>query len=282
LHGHRLILPYESHRGRGLPLTALAIDYGPNGRVRKHRHPVNQLIYAVRGVMVIQTAGGQWVVPPTRALWMPALVTHAIRLVGYVRMRTVYVQPSSAASLPAECAVVSVSPLLSALVLEAVNVALPYIEDSRDGRLMRLLIDEIVQMPTLPLNLPYPSDPRLRVIHERIVKAPDDQSSAAHWARILGLDPRTIHRLFVRETGLTFGQWRRQARLLAALEMLAKGERIVDIALAVGYSSPTAFSTMFHRQFGAPPTSYFEAASPTRSATAGAPLDPARSRFPAP
>jgi AraC-like DNA-binding protein len=246
-------------------VTALAIDYGPNGRVRKHRHPVSQLIYAVRGVMVVQTADGQWVVPPTRALWMPALVTHGIRMVGHVRMRTVYVQPRGAPGLPAECAVVTVSPLLSALILEAVNARLPYTQDSRDGRLMRLLIDEVVQLPTLPLNLPYPSDPRLRVIHERILKAPDDPSTLAMWARTFRLDPRTIHRLFVRDTGLTFGQWRRQARLLAALEMLARGERIVDIALAVGYRSPTAFSTMFHRQFGAPPTAYFEAVGPSHS-----------------
>jgi AraC-like DNA-binding protein len=146
-----------------------------------------------------------------------------------------------------------------------VNARLPYTQDSRDGRLMRLLIDEVVQLPTLPLNLPYPSDPRLRVIHERILKAPDDPSTLAMWARTFRLDPRTIHRLFVRDTGLTFGQWRRQARLLAALEMLARGERIVDIALAVGYRSPTAFSTMFHRQFGAPPTAYFEAVGPSHS-----------------
>jgi AraC-like DNA-binding protein len=246
-------------------VTALAIDYAPNGRVRKHQHPVNQLIYAVRGVMVIQTANGQWVVPPTRALWMPASVTHGIRMVGHVRMRTVYVQPRGAPGLPTACAVVTVSPLLSALILEAVNIQLPYAQDSRDGRLMRLLIDEVVQLPTLPLNLPYPSDPRLRVIHERISTMPDDPSTAATWARKFRLDPRTIHRLFVRDTGLTFGQWRRQARLLAALEMLARGERIVDIALAVGYSSPTAFSTMFHRQFGAPPTSYFEAVGSSTS-----------------
>jgi AraC-like DNA-binding protein len=148
--------------------------------------------------------------------------------------------------------------LLSALILEAVKIEPPYALDSREGRLMRLMIDEIVQMPSLPLNLPSPSDHRLRVIHERIIREPDDSTTAAQWARTLGLDPRSIHRLFVRDTGLTFGQWRRQARLLAALEMLAKGERIVDIALAVGYRSPTAFSTMFHRQIGAPPTSYFE------------------------
>jgi AraC-like DNA-binding protein len=259
LRAPHLTLPFETHKGRGLPVTALSVDYGPNDRVRNHQHPVGQLIYAVRGVMVIHTAIGQWVVPTTRALWMPGSMTHAIRMVGRVRMRTIYVRPNSSPGLPPACAVVAVSPLLSALILEAVNVRLPYAEDSRDGRLMRLLIDEIVQMPALPLNLPYPADPRLRVIHERIKTAPEDPSTAAQWARTFRLDPRTIHRLFVRDTGLTFGQWRRQARLLAALEMLAKGERIVDIALAVGYRSPTAFSTMFHRQFGAPPTSYFEA-----------------------
>jgi AraC-like DNA-binding protein len=256
-------LPFETRDGRGLPVTALAVDYAPNDRVRRHKHPVGQLIYAVRGVMAIRTAIGQWIVPTTRALWMPGFMTHAIRMVGHVRMRTVYVDPNASPGLPAPCAVVAVSQLLSALIVEAVNVRLPYTQDSRDGRLMRLLIDEIVQMPTLPLNLPYPSDPRLRVIHDRIMKTPDDPSTAADWARTFRIDPRTIHRLFVRDTGLTFGQWRRQARLLAALEMLARGERIVDIALAVGYTSPTAFSTMFHRQFGAAPTAYFEAvASP--------------------
>jgi AraC-like DNA-binding protein len=123
---------------------------------------------------------------------------------------------------------------------------------------MRLLLDEIVQMPVLPLNLPTPSDPRLRVIHNRIKASPDDPNTLAQWARVFRLNPRTIQRLFLRETGLSFGQWRRQARLLAALEMLARGERIVDIALAVGYGSPTAFSTMFRRQFGSPPASYFD------------------------
>jgi AraC-like DNA-binding protein/quercetin dioxygenase-like cupin family protein len=261
-------LPFATRKGRTLPVTAMAVDYGPKDLVRSHQHPVGQLIYAVRGVMVVQTAVGRWVVPTTRALWMPALVTHAIRMVGHVRMRTVYVRPdasphqqTASAHLPAACAVVAVSALLSALIVEAVNVRLPYKKDSRDGRLMRLLIDEIVQMPELPLKLPYPSDPRLRVIHERIMAAPDDPTTVAHWARQFRLDPRTIHRLFVHDTGLTFGQWRRQARLLMALEMLARGERIVDIALAVGYSSPTAFSTMFHRQFGAPPTAYFQPAT---------------------
>jgi AraC-like DNA-binding protein len=252
------LLPFETRKGRTLPVTATAMDYGPKYLVKPHRHPVGQLIYAVRGVMVVSTAVGQWVVPATRALWMPASMVHAIRMVGHVRMRTIYVRRDSALNLPSACAVVAVSTLLRSLILEAVSVQLPYADGSRDSRLMRLLIDEIVQMPVLPLNLPIPSDPRLRVIHDKIKASPDTPNTIAQWARQFRLNPRTVQRLFLGETGLSFGQWRRQARLLAALEMLARGERIIDIALAVGYSSPTAFSTMFRRQFGAPPSLFFD------------------------
>ena len=256
---HRAASPFGTRSGAAMPVTALALDYRPREVVRRHRHPVAQLIYAVRGVMVVKTTSGQWIVPSTRALWMPAAMSHSIRMVGHVRMRTIYVKPAAAPGLPSACSVVGVSPLLNALILEAVGVRLPYRSDSRDGRLMALLIDEILALPSLELSLPFPSDPRLRVIHAEIIRVPDDLSTAAQWAHRLRLDPRTLHRLFVKDTGLTFGQWRRQARLLTALEMLARGERIVDIALAVGYRSPTAFSTMFQRQLGAPPTVYFKA-----------------------
>lgn len=175
-----MTLPFETRKGQMPPVTAVAANYRPKDRVRSHKHPVGQLIYAVRGVTVVQTASGQWVVPTTRALWVPACMTHSIRMVGHVRMRTIYIRPDASPQLPNDCIVVAVSALLNALILEAVNVRHPYAADSRDGRLMRLLIDEIVQMPGRPLNLAYPSDPRLRVIHERIMAVPDDPRSVAH------------------------------------------------------------------------------------------------------
>lgn len=249
--------PYAERAGREMPVTTLALDYWPNERVARHKHPVCQLIYAVSGVMVVGTPGAQWIVPPTRAVWVPAGIDHAIRMVGHVRMRTAYVRLDAASNLPNRCAVVAVSALLRELVLEAIAVKLPYSPDSRAGHLVRLLLDEIVQVPSLPLGLQIPTDRRLRIIHQTIARHPDDPTTASEWARKVSLDPRTIHRLFVRETGLTFGQWRQQARLLAALELIAQGETIVNVALAVGYRSPTAFATMFQRQLGTSPSRYF-------------------------
>lgn len=208
--------------------------------------------------MVITTRDGQWIVPATRAVWVPAGIDHSIRMVGRVAMRTLYVRPGAACALPEHCAVVAVSALLRELILAAIEIVLPYASQSRAGRLMRLALDEIVQMETLPLNLPFPKDPRLRLISESITRQPDDPTTAQQWALKLAIDPKTIRRVFLRETGLTFGKWRQQARLLKALEMLAKGERILEVALSVGYDSPSAFATMFQRQLGRPPSAYFQ------------------------
>ena len=250
-------LPFASDPGRTMPVTALGVDYEAREEIRPHRHEVCQLIYAIRGVMVVSTSAGEWILPATRAIWVPADVEHSIRMVGPVAMRTLYIQPSAVRELPRDCAVVAVSALLRELILEATKVALPYRMRSRNGRLMVLLLDEIVQMRALPLSLPATSDPRLRVIENAIRSNPDEQTTALEWALRMGVDPKTVHRVFLRETGLSFARWRQQARLLRAVELLARGERIVDIALEVGYRSPTAFSTMFQRQFGCSPSVFF-------------------------
>ena len=80
----------------------------------------------------------------------------------------------------------------------------------------------------------------------------------ADWGQQLGVDEKTIQRLFRKETGMTFGQWRQQARLMQALERIALGERIIDVAGTLGYDSPSAFASMFKRQFGITPSQFFK------------------------
>lgn len=240
-----------------VPVSGKAVDYPSGHVVPRHSHPTCQLIHAVRGVMVVSAQGDQWVVPPTRGLWMPAREAHGIRMVGDVQVRTVYIRPDASAHLPAGCQVVGISPLLRELILAAIDVAQPYGPDTRDGRLMQLLLDEVAVLPSLPLRLPRPADAGLRAICRTLADTPDDASTLTDWAGRLGIDAKTIQRRFVRETGMTFGQWRQQARLIAALEQLASGAKVVDVALNLGYSSPSAFATMFKRQFGASPSAYF-------------------------
>lgn len=248
---------YRSYDRSPMPVTAMAADYQSGHITARHRHPHAQLVHAVRGVMVVATAEGQWIVPPTRGMWVPGGTDHWIRMVGNVGMRTAYIRPDAAPGLPARCTVLGISALLRELILAAIDIPQPYAADSRDGRLMRLLLDELMLVPTLPLHLPYPSDACLRQICDAIVAAPDTALTLSDWSARLALDAKTIQRRFARETGMTFGQWRQQARLLAALEALAAGAKVLDVALDLGYESPSAFAAMFRRQFGVPPSTFF-------------------------
>lgn len=240
-----------------VPIVCKATDYPAGHVIEPHKHLRGQLVYAEHGVVMLVAEGGSWIVPPTRAVWIPAGTLHNLRCIGAVRMRSLYVRPDVTPHLSPRAQAVAVSPLLRELILAAVAVVPPYAADSRDGRVMRLLLDELQALPVLPLHLPQPADARLRRICSRLAERLDDTSTLADWAAELAVDARTIQRLFARETGMTFGQWRQQARLLHALERLALGDKVVDVALALGYDSPSAFATMFKRQFGETPSAFF-------------------------
>jgi AraC-like DNA-binding protein/quercetin dioxygenase-like cupin family protein len=239
------------------PVSGRSTDYPAGWHIAPHAHTKHQLIYAVRGVMIVQAEAGRWVVPPTRAIWMAAGMRHEIRCVGEVHMRSLLVAPNAAPKLLEGTQAVGISPLLRELIRAAMEVRQPYVPDSRDGRLMRFILDELRALPVLPLHLQMPTDSRLLRICEQLQQHPDDTSTMADWAQRLLMDVKTIQRLFVKETGMTFGQWRQQARLLRGLEMLASGAKVIDVALALGYESPSAFATMFRRQFDQTPSQFF-------------------------
>jgi AraC-like DNA-binding protein len=252
-----LVTRHLDYHATARPMAAMEIDYPGGSSTGLHAHPRAQLLYAIEGVMIVRSAAGAWVVPPNRAVWLVAGLDHEVRMCGAVKIRTIFVDPQAAPDLPKANCVVGVSPLLRELIVAAMDVPLDYQSDTRDERLMRLLLDELREVDVLPLHLPMPHDARLRNICETLIARPDDASTAAHWARQLNVTPKTIHRLFSGETGMTFGQWRQQARLLFALERLARGERIIDVALDSGYASQSAFSAMFRKHFGMPPGAFY-------------------------
>jgi AraC-like DNA-binding protein len=239
------------------PLVALAAAYENGAHVPRHRHAAAQLIYACEGVMAVTTGHGTWVVPPQRAVWVPAGVPHSIRMRGRVEMRTVYLEPGHVPDAPASCTVVQVAPLLRELILRAVDFAQPYTPSGPEARASAVLVDEIRTAPIAPLHLPAPRDPRLRAITRALRHAPADPRSLEEWARVAGASPRTLARRFLRETGMSFGAWRQQVRLLRALELLAEGEPVTNVALDLGYAGPSAFIAMFRRVLGTTPGHYF-------------------------
>lgn len=239
------------------PVAAMAKDFPDGHRTGVHTHERAQLAFAAHGLMTVTTPDGSWAVPPQRAVWIPAGVAHDIGMAGTVAMRTLYVRRDAATRLPARVRVIAVSALLRELILRACALPVLYDEGGPDGRTMELLLDEIASLPTVALDLPMPRDPRLTRLCQGLRADPGSSHTLRRWAREAGASTRTLARLFVKETGLSFAEWRRQARLLAALARLAAGQPITRIALELGYDSPSAFTAMFRRALGAPPSRYF-------------------------
>ncbi len=240
------------------PVVGMAADFDHGFVIPSHCHRRGQLVHASSGVMTVTTADGTWVVPPQRAVWVPGEVEHQIRMSGRVEMRTLYLSGKAVTGLPSGCCVVAVSPLLRQLLLRVVAMPQPVPLGGAEERLVDVLLDEIQTTPIAPLHLPSPADPRIRRVADALLESPEDGRGLADWAKTAGASPRTLERLFHRETGMSFGAWRRQLRLLGALERLAAGEPVTTVALALGYDSTSAFIAMFRRNLGRTPGSYFQ------------------------
>ncbi|ETX01773.1 AraC family transcriptional regulator [Candidatus Entotheonella palauensis] len=247
------------HYGRDVPrpIVTRPNDYTTSRRTGLHWHVRAQLLYASQGVMKVSTARGSWVVVPQRAVWIPATERHDLETLGPISLRSLFIQPDAAQGLPAECCVVNVSPLLRELIAAACELPKTYGLGGREEHIMVLILDEIRAVSVAPLHLPEPTDPRLVRIGAAIRERPADNRSLAAWGRTIGASSRTLARLFVAETGLTFRQWQQQARLLESLVRLADGQSVTTVAMEVGYESTSAFIAMFRRVLGTTPKKYF-------------------------
>jgi len=238
-------------------LVAEGNDHPPGHLIDWHTHRRNQLLYAIEGAMTVHSDAGIWVVPPHRAVWVPGGMRHQVRAGDTpLSMRAVKIEPDAVPGLPEQCCVVAVSPLLRELILAAVGFSDSYDQEGADGRLAQVLLDQIRDLPAAPLHLPLLHDRRLKRVESALQSNPADSLSANDWAAWAGVSPRTFSRLFQRDTGMTFRQWQ-QLRLLSALSRLAAGQRVNQVALDLGYESPSAFVAMFRRALGTTPGRYF-------------------------
>jgi len=212
----------------------------------------------------VRTDGGTWVVPPRRAVWIPAKTPHNITMSGPVSMRTLYLRARLAQQLPRNCCVVNVSPLLQELILHACQFPRMNRKSRVHSHLIDLILDQLDAVQAIPLQLPTPVDSRAQRVAEILQEDSGEIRSLAAACRQAGASKRTIERIFERETNLSLGKWRQQLRLLRSLQLLAAGEKITSAALEAGYSTPSAFIAMFRKALGTTPRRYFETgATPT-------------------
>jgi AraC-like DNA-binding protein len=225
-----------------------------------HCHPQAELLYAETGAVRIATAKAEWIVPPHRAAWFPSDCEHQADTLGPAQVCRVYIHPSSCPThAPQTPCLLPVSPLLRELARRASALGANYDPQGRDGRLMALLLDELDWTPAPDIAMPRFRDLRVLAVAQAFASNPGDTRTLAEWATFAGASVRTLARLFEREGGMTFRQWREQFRVLAAIPRLMGGDSVTILASDLGYETPGAFATMFRRVTGMAPSQYLAA-----------------------
>jgi AraC-like DNA-binding protein/quercetin dioxygenase-like cupin family protein len=226
----------------------------PGERIHAHRHDDHQIIYAGSGVVAVTTDAGTWFAPGTRAIWVPAGCAHAHRAHGHLDLRLLGLPADTNPLGLTSPTVLAVSPLLRELVLAYTRA--PHDDTPERRRLRAVLLDQLRASPQQPVQLPTPTDPRLRAVCDLLHRDPADPRTLAAFGTATGAGERTLSRLFRAELGMTFPQWRTQLRLYHALRLLADGDPVTAVAHRCGWSSASAFIDVFSRAFGYTPGSH--------------------------
>lgn len=235
-----------------LSVSSLELRFGQ--RIPPHSHDTHQLAWSERGVLAVTIAARTWVLPPTRALWIPSNLVHAVEASSPATMHGVYFRRRSAPVRWKEPTVVAVAPLLAELIRHVAR----HPGRGRVATHARALLGSLLQpLVTESIDLPMPRDPRALRVADVLAKNPADRRTLARLGRDAGASARTLARLFQFETGLTFGRWRSLLRVRAALAPLSEGCAVAEVAERVGYESASAFVAAFRRRTGATPGAYF-------------------------
>ena len=244
------------------PVVGVSSQWPSRSEKARHTHSRHQLMYSQKGVIHVSTPTGSWILPPTRSIWISGGIPHALVVKRPVELITLWVdRDAPGAPRWTGCNVVSVSPLIRELLIVCSEQPWDYPRVSRSSRLAQVLLEQLEVHEQAPLELPELSDPRAERVAAMLRADPADRRPLAELAAAAGASHRTIERLFASETRMSFGRWRVRHRMITALEQLAHGDSVSNVAYAVGYETPSSFIAAFRASFGTTPTAYFQETS---------------------
>ncbi|MDG1750565.1 MAG: AraC family transcriptional regulator [Thalassotalea sp.] len=240
------------------PISVLHREIPALAGINKYQHQQAQCIFVHTGVLAIITENGRYFVPPQQAIVIPADFLHEMLAKTAVKISVFCFTNEEATNLSVQPEVITVDHLLNALILESINIPANYDWQSPDGRLLRLMRDKFIIATELDTFLPYPKDNRLTDITERLLKHPSLKSDLKFWGKFVKASPRTLSRVFKKETSITYSEWRQRLNIQIAIKHLSLGDSINSIAELLGYESSSAFIYMFKKQMGVSPSQFLK------------------------
>lgn len=237
-----------------MPLFVLKERY-EHIRVPFHAHRRAQLIHVSRGTLTVATQDHQWTIPPQRGVWIAPGTEHRIVSATPFTLTTCYVEPEYFSGR--QQGIVAVDALTHALLPEVAGLGSDW-KTAEARRLVDVLFDRLNALPRPKTGLPIPSGEPLARLAKLLLNDPSIQDPLSILAPYAGLSERTAARHFLSELGMSFGAWRRQLRLQAALARLGAGVSVTETAFDVGYKDVSSFITAFRTEYGTSPGKIFQ------------------------
>lgn len=238
------------------PLTMRVQSIPPRHHFAEHSHDWHQLVYAIDGVLTISTVGRTFITSPEQAAWLPTGTVHRVGSLLGAEFRSLWIADRAGTGLPSEPTILSVTPLLKALIVEAAEISGQQDSDGYGERVVALILDQLRRAPKRAAILPWPRSAALVRLCEAIFLDPADERSADDWSCELGMSSRTLTRRFEAEVGIALRSWRRRLRLFRAIELLGSGMPVTVVALELGYASASAFIFAFREEMGTSPHAF--------------------------
>ncbi|MDE1461648.1 AraC family transcriptional regulator [Spartinivicinus poritis] len=233
-----------------------SVDMPPKHFVASHQHPWGQFLFAVEGLICVKTEAGTFLVPPQQGVWVPSYTDHEIFTLSGAKFRSLYIAKRCSEKLNRPTSVIQVTALLREVILAITNIPVKGKPDSVTKHLWLVLYDCLKSAESVPLNLPVPQDSRLTKLVNRLLQHPTDSQSLEAWGVQLGASARTIRRIFLNQTQMSFSEWKQRLKVLKAIELMIAGMTVTEVAFELKYESSAAFINMFKRQMGLSPKSY--------------------------
>ncbi len=202
---------------------------------------------AVDGAFAVGNNFGAWTVPAGCAAWIPARLRHSIEALPRAVTRTLYISRGRAGS-----AVLEVNPLVRVIVDHVCGATRP-LDEGPARRLVAVLLDHVAPQRELPLFVPAVTSPLARTVADALRSDPAGTPRIRDLAAAAGVSTRTLERAFTADTSMSLGEWRQRWRVCRAIALLAGGMAVKDVALEVGYETPSAFVTAFKKYVGTTP-----------------------------
>ncbi|EAO0388582.1 AraC family transcriptional regulator [Salmonella enterica] len=243
-------------------IIGLDSEHLNGGVIPWHKHIYAQLLYPAEGVVRVWAEGSVWIVHASCALWLPPQIPHKFVATGNVVLKTILINEAQSKIVGNTCFMTGISPLLRELLIainqptHQQNVSADSEYQMRFTALETLILQEVKSGGKVSLELPWPRDRRLQSLCEELINHPGYLPTLDNLADKISVSNRTLMRLFVKETGLTFRHWLQQMHVISAVSLLEEGSSVAKIAHHLGYASAESFGNMFKRRTGYSPGKY--------------------------